>query len=208
MVDVLAESLESKAAEHVSLEVAAALISEAAEFRLRSKHAAHARAASLHGPDNALFHAIATGLGYKNNAIPFLLTAQVPALRRAAGVVGEALLFGLAGFLEPRSFDNADEVTRRYLKPLWTSGGRFAMPCRGSFSIRKCGNSPASAHRITRIADWARSRLLLRASMHCARPSAKMGPKAFALFSKSSNIPIGVDIGTFERPRCQNQLLL
>jgi hypothetical protein len=66
-----------------------------------------------------MFHAIAAGLGYKNNAIPFLLAAQRAGLRRAGGVSGEALLFGLAGFLEPRSFDDADEVTRRYLKPLW-----------------------------------------------------------------------------------------
>jgi hypothetical protein len=66
-----------------------------------------------------MFHAIASGLGYKNNAIPFLLAAQRAGLRRAGGVSGEALLFGLAGFLEPRSFDDADDVTRRYLKPLW-----------------------------------------------------------------------------------------
>lgn len=95
------------------------MISDAAEFRLRNKHTAHARAASLHGADAAMFHAIATGLGYKNNAIPFLLAAQRAGLRRAGGVSGEALLFGLAGFLEPRSFDDADDVTRRYLKPLW-----------------------------------------------------------------------------------------
>ncbi len=110
---------ETKLAEHVSMEEAARMISEAAEFRLRNKHTAHARAISLHGADAAMFHAIASGLGYKNNAIPFLLAAQRANLRRAGGVSGEALLFGLTGFLEPRSFDDADDVTRRYLKPLW-----------------------------------------------------------------------------------------
>jgi hypothetical protein len=40
-------------------------------------------------------------------------------LRDAGAEVGEALLFGVAGFLEPRNFDDADEITRRYLKPLW-----------------------------------------------------------------------------------------
>lgn len=109
----------SGVAEHASLEDAARMIAEAADFRLRNKHANHARAISLHGADAAMFHAIASGLGYKNNAIPFLLAAQRAGLRRAGGVSGEALLFGLAGFLEPRSFDDADEVTRRYLKPLW-----------------------------------------------------------------------------------------
>ncbi|MCX6962142.1 MAG: DUF2851 family protein [Verrucomicrobia bacterium] len=119
VVDTPAEPNETKLTEYVSIEEAVRMISEAAEFRLRNKHSAHARAISLHGADAAMFHAIATGLGYKNNAIPFLLAAQRAGLRRAGGVSGEALLFGLAGFLEPRSFDDADDITRRYLKPLW-----------------------------------------------------------------------------------------
>ena len=119
VVDRPAEPNETNLTEYVSIEDAVHMISEAAEFRLRNKHSAHARAISLHGADAAMFHTIATGLGYKNNAIPFLLTAQRAGLRRAGGVSGEALLFGLAGFLEPRSFDDADDVTRRYLKPLW-----------------------------------------------------------------------------------------
>ncbi len=119
VVDEPAKLQESKFVQHVSIEEAALMISEAAEFRLRNKHTAHARAVLLHGADNAMFHAIATCLGYKNNAIPFLLVAERAKLRRSSGVSGEALLFGLAGFLEPRSFDDADDVTRRYLKPLW-----------------------------------------------------------------------------------------
>ena len=103
----------------VEPDVAKLMIAEAAEFRLRMKHAAHARAASLHGPDAALFHAIATGLGYKNNAVPFLLTAQRAGWRSACNPSGEAHLFGIAGFLIPRTFDDSDEITRRYLKPLW-----------------------------------------------------------------------------------------
>ncbi|MEI6034665.1 MAG: DUF2851 family protein [Verrucomicrobiae bacterium] len=105
----------------VAPEAARLMIEEAADFRLRAKHSAHARAVSLHGPDIALFHALASGLGYKNNAIPFLLAAQRAGLRPAAGPDGEARLFGLAGFLEPRTFDSADDATRSYLKPLWES---------------------------------------------------------------------------------------
>jgi hypothetical protein len=105
--------------EAVDMGAAKAMVCEAAEFRLRSKQAAQARAVALHGGGPALFHALATGLGYKNNTIPFLLTAQRVRLRNAGGSAGEALLFGLAGFLEPRSFDEADAITRRYLKPLW-----------------------------------------------------------------------------------------
>lgn len=103
----------------VTAEEALVMIEEAAEFRLRLKHESCVRAISLHGADTALFHALAAGLGYKNNAIPFLLTAQRNGLRAASGPDGEARLFGLAGFLEPRSFDQADDVTRQYLKPLW-----------------------------------------------------------------------------------------
>ena len=103
----------------VDLEAAEAMIEEAAEFRLRMKHAAHARAVTLHGAETALFHSLATGLGYKNNSIPFLLAAQRTGLRAAASPEGEARLFGLSGFLQPTAFDEADPATKDYLKPLW-----------------------------------------------------------------------------------------
>lgn len=103
----------------VDLDAAMVMIEEAAEFRLRMKHAAHARAVTLHGPETALFHSLATGFGYKNNSIPFLLAAQRTGLRAAAGPDGEARLFGLAGFLQPTAFDEADPATKDYLKPLW-----------------------------------------------------------------------------------------
>jgi Protein of unknown function (DUF2851) len=103
----------------VDLDAAMLMIEEAAEFRLRMKHAAHSRAVTLHGPETALFHSLATGLGYKNNSIPFLLAAQRTGLRAAAGPDGEARLFGLSGFLQPMTFDEADPATKDYLKPLW-----------------------------------------------------------------------------------------
>lgn len=103
----------------VEPDVARAMIEAAADFRLRQKVRSRAQAVSLHGADGALFFAIATGMGYKNNSIPFLLVAQRTGLRIAASPSGNARLFGLAGFLEPRTFDAADDVTRDYLKPLW-----------------------------------------------------------------------------------------
>lgn len=105
--------------ERVDRETALVMIEEAAEFRLRAKQSAHARAVALHGDETALFYALATGLGYKNNSIPFLLAAQRTGLRTAGGPDGEARLFGLAGFLQPREFDEADSATKDYLKPLW-----------------------------------------------------------------------------------------
>jgi hypothetical protein len=95
------------------------MIRRAGNFRLRAKHAARAAAESLHGRKEAFFQALATGLGYRNNTIPFLLVAQRASLSRAGSRAGESLLFGLAGFLEPRTFDDADGPTREYLKPLW-----------------------------------------------------------------------------------------
>ena len=100
---------------------ALSMIEEAADFRLRAKQSAYARSVSLHGADAALFHAIASGLGYKNNAIPFLLVAQRTGLRHASLPEGEARLFGLAGFLESRTFDSVELGTRQYLKPLWNN---------------------------------------------------------------------------------------
>lgn len=95
------------------------MIRQAGDFRLRAKHEARVAAESLHGRREAFFQALATGLGYKNNTIPFLLVAQRARVGMAGSPEGESLLFGLAGFLQPRTFDDADGVVRDYLKPLW-----------------------------------------------------------------------------------------
>ena len=97
------------------------MIDRAAKFRLETKGAAFSSASRLHGANAALFFGIAAGLGYKNNSIPFLLAAQRTGWKAAQGNDVEALLFGIAGFLEPRSFDEADDITKTYLKPLWDS---------------------------------------------------------------------------------------
>lgn len=107
----------STVARGVDLATAHQMIGHAAEFRLRMKHEARARVVTLHGPDRALLFAIASGLGYRDNAIPFLLTIQ--RAHHSGEAAREPLLFGLAGFLEPRTFDTADRPTREYLKPLW-----------------------------------------------------------------------------------------
>jgi hypothetical protein len=52
------------------------------------------------GPDTTLYEAVAVSLGYKNNKLPFQLLAQRVPTALAATARGEALLFGLAGFLE------------------------------------------------------------------------------------------------------------
>lgn len=95
------------------------LIEAAAEFRFQRKAERFQRSRLLCGADEALFQAVATGLGYKNNKIPFLLVAQRAGLPRAAARDGEALLFGLAGFLKAEDFTRGDEEARGYLRTLW-----------------------------------------------------------------------------------------
>jgi len=95
------------------------LIEAAARFRLKRKQEGLARAARLRGRDEALFEGVATGLGYKNNKIPFLLAAQRAGLARARAKDGESLLFGLGGFLEAEYFDRGGAEARVYLRGLW-----------------------------------------------------------------------------------------
>jgi hypothetical protein len=95
------------------------LVEAAASFRLRRKYEVYQRAVALRGPGEALFEAIAAAMGFKNNKIPFLLVAQRSSLARAKMEGGEALLFGLAGFLRAGHFDLGDWGAREYLKRLW-----------------------------------------------------------------------------------------
>lgn len=76
------------------------LLAVAARRRLEIKGAALQTMISSRGADAALFEAVAIALGYKNNKLPFQLLAQRVPVKRAAAARGEALLFGLAGFLE------------------------------------------------------------------------------------------------------------
>jgi hypothetical protein len=74
---------------------------------------------NLRGRDEALFEAIDAAMGFKNNKIPFLLVAQRTSLARARAADGEALLFGLSGFLKAGHFDQGDSEARAYLRDLW-----------------------------------------------------------------------------------------
>jgi hypothetical protein len=93
----------------------------AAQYRLRRKSAALGRMEELHGPDEALFQALAATLGYKSNKLPFLLLAQRLPLKllRAAKEDAPAMLFGVAGFLDQRDLADFDPATRVYLRELW-----------------------------------------------------------------------------------------
>jgi Protein of unknown function (DUF2851) len=91
----------------------------AAQFRLKRKATALARMAELHGPDEALYQALAATLGYKNNKLPFTLLAQRLPLKLLRKSDDAALLFGVAGFLAPSDLRRFDATTRSYLRELW-----------------------------------------------------------------------------------------
>jgi len=108
----------------VSPAAAEELVRAAAAYRIDRKAARFRRAAELHGLNEALFQHLATALGYKANKTPFLLVSQRATLRAANSADGEALLFGLGGFLEQEP-EVADAQVADYLCGLWKAWWRL-----------------------------------------------------------------------------------
>jgi hypothetical protein len=97
------------------------LLYSAAQFRLRKK-AGHIRnEIDSHGRDEALFQELAAALGYKENKLPFTLIAQRLPLKflRHNSPDAEALLFGVAGFLEAPDLGVYRASARNYVRDLW-----------------------------------------------------------------------------------------
>lgn len=97
------------------------VIEGAARFRLQRKAARLRNMIENHGREEALFQELAAALGYKQNKLPFTLLAQRLPVKtlRADGSIAEALLFGLAGFLEAPDLSVFEPQTRTYLRELW-----------------------------------------------------------------------------------------
>lgn len=97
------------------------VIEAASRFRLQRKASRLRAMIEIHGPDETLFQELAAALGYKQNKLPFSLLAQrLPlALLRAQRHNAEALLFGLAGFLEASDLSVYETDTRAYVRTLW-----------------------------------------------------------------------------------------
>jgi hypothetical protein len=104
------------------------LLEAAALVRVRRKAEQLKASIRVHGTDEALFQAIAVALGYKANKIPFLIVAQrarLEYLRREKTSV-DALLFGLAGFLEDRALiSELPSSAKEYVNELWSTWWRF-----------------------------------------------------------------------------------
>ena len=109
------------------------ILDAAAQFRLQKKAArirtkiengqsnASAARTSDHGRDEALFQELAAALGYKENKLPFTLIAQRLSLKalRENPADTEAMLFGLAGFLDAPDLGVYKGSTKNYVRDLW-----------------------------------------------------------------------------------------
>jgi hypothetical protein len=99
----------------------ACILGAAAQFRLQRKAARISSIVENHGRDEALFQEIAASLGYKENKLAFTLLAQrlpLGLLRRQSDDT-EAILFGVAGFLEAPDLGVYAGKTRSYVRKLW-----------------------------------------------------------------------------------------
>jgi len=129
------------------------LLTIAARRRFEHKGSELRRMIASRGIDAALYEAVAIGLGYKNNKLPFQLLAQRVPLRMAASKKGEALLFGVAGFLErPEPPSGAAKSALAQLWSAWwkqrASFGNSVLP-RPAWNL--AGIRPAN-HPLRRIA--------------------------------------------------------
>jgi len=97
------------------------ILEGASQFRLQRKASRLRANIESHGRDEALFQHIAAALGYKQNKLPFTLLAQrVPLqLARSHPDDVEAMLFGVAGFLELADLSVYQTDVRSYLRKLW-----------------------------------------------------------------------------------------
>src|SRR5213080_3540581 len=97
------------------------VLDAAAQFRLQQKCARIRNKIDNHGRDEALFQELAAALGYKENKLPFTLIAQrLPLnLLHENSDESEAMLFGVAGFLEAPDLGVFKGSTRKYVRTLW-----------------------------------------------------------------------------------------
>ncbi len=105
----------------------AEIMEDAARFRMESKGRRWRRIAEIHGMDQAIFQGIAGALGYSRNKLPMSVLAQrlpLKFLQRRPGDA-EALLFGVAGFLDGREANHGDDATRAWLRSLWESWWKY-----------------------------------------------------------------------------------
>ncbi|MCB1205419.1 MAG: DUF2851 family protein, partial [Verrucomicrobiae bacterium] len=100
------------------------LLLAAAQFRIRSKGARLRVMAGSTDPEQAFFQGLAEGLGFRHNKVAMAVLAQRCPLSALCGMdplEREAWLFGSAGFLGARVFEEArTREAAIYVKNLWS----------------------------------------------------------------------------------------
>jgi hypothetical protein len=111
----------SRALQRLSLEDLREVLHQAGRYRFERKAAAIARTAEVHGDGEALFQAVAAGMGYPGNQLPFRLVAQRLPLRRLLreSDAVEALLFGVGGFLPGPDLGALNIDAKLHARALW-----------------------------------------------------------------------------------------
>lgn len=158
------------------------LLHEAAQFRLQRKARQLQQLEDCHGMEEALWQSLARALGYGPNKLPMTLLAQRASRRQLkqlrTNISREALLFGLAGFLEPGLHERAPVDSRRYLESLWKHWWKLRadhQPASERVLAWSLGGTRPSNHAHRRLGalaaasgEWAR----------LCRPAQRPGPAA------------------------------
>jgi hypothetical protein len=111
----------SRSLQRLSLGDLREVLQQAGRYRFERKAAEITRTAEVHGNGEALFQAVAAGMGYPGNQLPFRLVAQRLPLRRLQreAEATEALLFGVGGFLPGPDLSALRPEARLHAKALW-----------------------------------------------------------------------------------------
>lgn len=151
-----------------------ALLATAARRRIGQKAAALGAMIASRGDEAALYEAIAVTLGYKHNKLPFRLLAQRVPRKAAATVRGEALIFGIAGFLDQPA--PPEGSARGLAAQLWASWWKQRGACINAIlphtAWKLAGVRPAN-HPLRRVAALgviARRWKTVRAALESAEP--------------------------------------
>ena len=150
------------------------LLAVAARRRFERKESELRRMMDSRGVDAALYEAVAVALGYKNNKMPFQLLAQRVPLKMASSAKGEALLFGVAGFLERP--EPPSGAAKSELAQLWSAWWKQRASCVQSILPRSSWNlagiRPANhpLRRIAALSAMASRWKSVRAALESADP--------------------------------------
>jgi len=152
------------------------LLAVAARRRLERKAASLQAMMAARGPDAALYEALAVALGYKNNKLPFQLLAQRVPATVAATARGEALLFGLAGFLEKPAPPAG--AARAEVAALWSAWWKLraahahAILPRNAWTLTGLRPANHPLRRLAALAAAARRWKSVRGALESADPAA------------------------------------